>query len=1777
MMQAAFPSTLPNDPTVYTYYAFVSYSHKDEKWGKWIQNALERYRLPAAVRKEVGKPLPQKIHPVFRDDTDLGACRLEAGLQQELEQSRFLIVVCSPNSARPNAEGKHWVNEEVKRFCDMGRADRVIPVIVDGTAETAFCPKIAEEGLLGLDATKHSKPRILNDLVAKILGLRPDELWRREERRLRAKRRWQIFAASAATLFIALGSYSWWDCTRTVRNYYADYVDSFGLPKGIFQLKKSELKGRHLHYRFEYQGFQFEESPHADSADWCILNLFGLRRRLVRVVQANSRGFPCIWDHTEYVERPQIQDFTYDKARLREIHYGRFNGKGKEPYLEKRIELSNESGVTNGLLQFYSREGRLGKAFMISSPTMAVDKASAKSEIAQHLVQRDRNGRVTQLLFLNLSDANVADGDGIYGFSYEYDDRGRQTAQWYLFRNGDGFERRVNKTGVAGKRYEYSGRNMCRTEYVDTEGRPATGPHGWKACVDSFDSSDNNTESWFFDDKGNKTLCSNGYAGCLTQYDEQGNMIRLLYVGVDGEPTLHKDGTASVRWEYDERGNMVSASYFGADGLPTLHKDGFAKVRWEYDERGNMVSASYFGADGLPTLHKDGFAKVRGEYDGRGNVVSASYFGADGLPTLHKDGFAEVRGEYDGRGNKLKESYFGADGEPMVSKNGFAEARWEYDGRGNATKESYFGVDSEPMLSKDGFAEVRMLYNEHGNMVSASYFGADGLPTLHKNGYAEVRWEYDGRGNATKESYFGVDSEPTLGKDGFAEARMLYDGRGNKCKEFYFGVDGAPMLSKDGFAEMRMEYDERGNKTMQSYFDTDGQPTLNNDGIAEMRWEYDGRGNTLNESFFGVDGRLTQLKDGISRTCWEYDERGNKIKMVFFGEDGHPTSDKDGISKICWEYDERGNTTRISCFDVTGQQTMHHKGFADVCVEYDERGNKIRQSHFGVDGRPTPDQDGIAEARWEYDGRGNATKESYFGVDSEPMLSKDGFAEARMLYDEHGNMVSASYFGADCLPTLHKNGYAEVRWEYDGRGNTIKESYFGVDSEPMLSKDGFAEARWEYDERGNKIRQSHFSVDGRPILDQDGIAETRWEYDGRGNATKESYFGVDSEPMLGKNGFAEARMLYDGRGNKTSQAYFGANGVPMLSKDGFAEVRWKYDGQRNMTMQSFFGVDGRPTLNKDGIAEMCWEYDGRGNKIKESYLDTDNVPTTDNNGISWSDSEFDSEDHLLQRDFYALAGEGGIWGATNVHHVVQRFDANGNQTHESYFDTDNVPTTDNNGISWFDSAFDSEGHLVQRDFYALAGEGGLGGATNVHHVVQRFDANGNQTHESYFDTDNVPTTDNNGLSWFDSAFDSEGHLVQRDFYALPGEGGIWGNTNVHHAVRRFDANGNQTHESYFDTDNVPTTDNNGLSWFDSAFDSEGHLVQRDFYALAGEGGLGGDTNVHHAVRRFDANGNQTHESYFDTDNVPTTDNNGLSWFDSAFDSAGHLVQRDFYALAGEGGLGGDTNVHHTVRRFDASGNITHESYFDTDNVPTTDNNGIAWLTIEFDSGGHETQSDFHALEGQGGIWGNTNVHHAVRCFDNNGNKTHESYFDTNNIPTRNNSGITLILNIYDHGTLVQKEFFAPDGEDGIFNDNSVHRLACLCDERGNTIKAASFDTQGRLLQSGETRVLAVSIEIVEQSRAEEQGVAEGDIWCRFGSYDILESEKVEDVAHAIAEFSNAEKELVVARKTPDGYTIHAFHFPPGPMGIRVMDKPIWDAGRLLDAYRNYLEKDNAPK
>ena len=83
------------DKRAYNYYAFISYSRKDEPWAEWLQKRLETYRIPAMLRKQ-NLNVPQKLYPVFRDKTDLAGGKLLEMLHEELGSWRrqFPLAAC---------------------------------------------------------------------------------------------------------------------------------------------------------------------------------------------------------------------------------------------------------------------------------------------------------------------------------------------------------------------------------------------------------------------------------------------------------------------------------------------------------------------------------------------------------------------------------------------------------------------------------------------------------------------------------------------------------------------------------------------------------------------------------------------------------------------------------------------------------------------------------------------------------------------------------------------------------------------------------------------------------------------------------------------------------------------------------------------------------------------------------------------------------------------------------------------------------------------------------------------------------------------------------------------------------------------------------------------------------------------------------------------------------------------------------------------------------------------------------------------------------------------------------------------------------------------------------------------------------------------------------------------------------------------------------------------------------------------------------------------------
>lgn len=187
------------------YYAFISYKREDEKWAKWLQNKLEHYKFPTNLNGRTD--LPKNIRPTFRDVTDLTPGLLAEEIDKALRSSEWLIVICSPRSAK-----SPWVCKEAQTFIDLGRADHIIPFVIEGnpfsndsTTECypeALLKQTEGKELLAANINEMGRDAAAIKVVARMFNLRFDNLW---QRHLRAKNRRKIVIAILFVIFICLG------------------------------------------------------------------------------------------------------------------------------------------------------------------------------------------------------------------------------------------------------------------------------------------------------------------------------------------------------------------------------------------------------------------------------------------------------------------------------------------------------------------------------------------------------------------------------------------------------------------------------------------------------------------------------------------------------------------------------------------------------------------------------------------------------------------------------------------------------------------------------------------------------------------------------------------------------------------------------------------------------------------------------------------------------------------------------------------------------------------------------------------------------------------------------------------------------------------------------------------------------------------------------------------------------------------------------------------------------------------------------------------------------------------------------------------------------------------------------------------------------------------------------------------------------------------------------------------------------------------------------------
>lgn len=986
----------------FDYSAFISYKREDEKWAIWLQNHLERYSIPSTIRKEIPR-LPKRLKPVFRDKTDLGAGGLAVSLHKELERSHFLIVICSPHSAKSD-----WVGKEIEFFRELGREERIIPFIVDGiphcnaTENECFHPifdKFVDEPL-GINVKEIGKQQALIKVVAKILDLRFDILWGRHKRHLLRKR----INIAISVFFMCLMGLSYWYYTKPLYKYYADYVDRWGMPEGIIELDHSIVDHRYRSYRFEYRRTPIGEP---DAFSW----------RLSKVELINSAGVPQDYQDGEINDRYSIMiiDYNSSSGTIKHIDFQNKNGK-----TVMRWKVSSKDGVKGALIDFIGTTDIDASGYLGASSTMSHIPSDVvnihKSSIKRYVLERDYQGYIISKSYHssnadNTESSKTTDINGVYKQVYVNDTLGRPLSTKYYAINGN----LLNRTnGVASQSNLYdSWGNCCQTEHFNSEDK--------------------------------RVLNEKLYAKKIVDSDKWGNIVNERFYGVDGKLCFNKDNYSQSVAKFDENGFPMSITYYDINSQPCKHREGYAKLNIRCDSRGNQIENQFEDITGKPCTNIYGIAKLSVEYDRWGNATYMAFYGLNGLLIRNEEGVSGRKFRYDRYGNCIQTDYFDVDWNACSNNMGFATLKTEYDNRGLPQEYVFYDIKGGKTLCNNGFASIKYLFNDRRNPVEIAYLGVDDLPRMNNWGFHKVKNHYDELGNLIQFQYYDISDHLCLSNEHFASCDRFPDSLGNIKQWIYYDVKGKPTKDIYGVCDYRWQFDEIGRATQVRYFDENGNSIESKNGTAGWNAKYDSRGNQIEYVCIGANGLICSDSTGVARWVKEFDQRGNQLsfsaydasnnlkaytngvaswksefnargmllRTVYYNENGLPCINTDiGYSRYEALYNENMDQIEVCTYDENGNLCIDPKtGFARWVAKYDENGHKVEMLSYSEKNSLCTCKYGYARWIAKYDSDGDFT-ESYS-------------------YDENGSAITSKKEDIGKTKDNEVKKYDSHRFKYD--------------------------------------------------------------------------------------------------------------------------------------------------------------------------------------------------------------------------------------------------------------------------------------------------------------------------------------------------------------------------------------------------------------------------------------------------------------------------------------------------------------------------------------------------------------------------------------------------------------------------------------------------------------------------------------------------------------------------------------------------------------------------
>ncbi len=841
-----------------------------------------------------------------------------------------------------------------------------------------------------------------------------------------------IYGATAIAAILLLIGFFTWDYYRTKVSYYRDYVEIYGIPKGVGKLSSNEMSHREASYRFEYS-----------------------RHKLRRVSYVNSKG--KLVDHHDSEDKDRIVDMTllYTEGSGKVDSEKFMNRSGKVLYVKDYD--SNMKTCT------FKLDDELGTEMTLNAQVNLFQSAfdvslDGKGKISKYILEYDDEGRLVKVEYAGFGNVRVPDGQGIFGRKYVLDDEGRVIEEHYLGKDG---KPKATQFGLGIKKFTYDDDgNLSKIVYLTVDGKPSSDGNNCPVVLLTYDKWGNRTSEKYTDINGQPMIRKDdAFAGIIYEYDTDGTCKKRQYLGVDGGLT-YVNGVCGFISEYDENGYLSSVSYTDTKGNAAFYNDvengiSYSKQEFDNDSKGNVTDLKILNASG-ELIETTSFARKTCTYDSIGNLLTEYYLDKKGkIYAPAKLGYAGFEVKYDKQGRITKLTYMGATKKRITLPDmHFCYFTKEYDVRGNCTKFSYFDDKDQPVMTASGVATACYEYDENGNETACFFLDEKGRPCVMNNYCSRVEYGYDSQGNCITERYKNTNGK-LMPVSGVAYYEWEFDQRGNVISERPMGTSGK---LADGMKEVKIKYDGRDNIIQRSFYGTGNVPSLCAGGYHKEYMKYNSNNLCIQQEYYGTDGKLKNVKgQNYAVIKREFDERGNKTSEIYFTQTGSRGTDDNKVHKYYNQYDNVVNkiSHQIS-FGVDGNPVVADNIAAEGRIEYDKRGNMTKLVCYDGYGKKINGQHGWCEQRFTYNEAGDKTSESFFDINGKAVADNHYKChKVAYTYNDMRMLASESYYGPDGKPVEIANGYSSVKYKYNKQNQRTETAYYGISGGPVNNSNGW--------------------------------------------------------------------------------------------------------------------------------------------------------------------------------------------------------------------------------------------------------------------------------------------------------------------------------------------------------------------------------------------------------------------------------------------------------------------------------------------------------------------------------------------------------------------------------------------------------------------------------------------------------------------------------------------------------------------------------------------------